>query len=228
MRIGILASSGGSAFAAFHDILVRALPESFTFIAATDRICGFEAVCEKRKIPYTRVNGNDNETISNNAEAFFVSQGGVDIVLLYFLRLVEPVIYNKYPTFNIHPSLLPAFSGFQPVKRAFKSGVKFFGATLHQVDDSIDNGPIVAQIAMPIAPYDTLEKLEKLSYLHKVYLALLLIDMLVCGAARIEDGRFIAAKDYSYNDSCCPCLTKGPLLEGFESLQRQNCENLFS
>lgn len=222
MKIGIIASSNGGAFKTFHDLLTAAFPRKYSFMAITDRPCGFEYLCDERNIPRQRVNGRNNSAISKKAADFFSAQGGVDIIILYFLRLVTPIIFRQYPTFNIHPSLLPAFSGFNPVNRAFETGVKFFGASLHQVDGSVDNGPLIAQMAMPVAPTDTLVKLEKYSYLHKVYLALLLVDLIEQNVLRIrKDGTAALGKKYLFNDRSCPALSNEVLLKHFYVLQRR-------
>lgn len=222
MKIGILGSSGGGAFATFYDLLADTFPDRHCFLAATDRPCGFETVCDDRKIERIRITEQDNDAVSNCAFEYFASRGDVDIVILYFLRLVTPVVYKRYPTFNIHPSLLPAFTGFNPVKRAFEAGVKFIGASLHQVDDTVDNGPLLAQMAMPISPSDTLARLEKYSYLHKVYLALLLVEMIENNTLCINDSkRAILMKGHPLNDRSCPALAGGPLLENFYLLQER-------
>jgi len=221
MRIGIFGSSGGGAFATFHDLIVDAYPGQHNFIAVSDRPCGFETVCDVRKIPWIRIEDRENDSISKAAYEYLNFQGGVDIIILYFLRLVTSVIYSSYPTFNIHPSLLPAFSGFRPVERAWEAGVKFLGASLHQVDSSVDNGPLVAQMVMPISPSDTLERLEKYSYLQKVYLALLLVDLFEQKTVRIEEGKLISLKEYPFNDRSCPALSEGKLLDRFQALQKK-------
>jgi len=221
MKIGILGSSGGSAFSAFHDLLTNVYPQKHSFVVVTDRTCGLETVCDDRKIPHIRTEGHDNAMISDTAFEYLNSHGGVDIIILYFLRLVTPVVYMRYPTFNIHPSLLPAFAGFHPVQRAFEAGVKFLGSTLHQVDASVDNGPIISQMVMPVSPLDTWETLEKNSYLQKVYLALLLVDLIERETLHIADGRAILSKKYPFSDRSCPALSDGPLLKRFYDLQRQ-------
>ena len=207
MKIGVLGSSGGGAFAAFHDIVTAAEPNRHTFVAVSDRPCGFEDVCCARAIPLLRADGDDNDTVSRAAAEFIAVAGPPDVVLLYFLRLVTEAIYDRFATFNIHPSLLPAFSGFEPVARAHAAGVSTFGATLHQVDGGIDSGPIIAQIVTPVTPGMTVAEMEKCSYLHKVYCALLLVDLVERGVLTAGDGS-------------SPSLGEGPLLDAFRDLQR--------
>jgi phosphoribosylglycinamide formyltransferase 1 len=220
VKIGALGSAGGSSFAAFHDILAEAFPGKHTFVAVTDRSCGFEDVCRERDIPFQRVESRDRETMSREAADFLASAGAPDIVVLYFLRLVGPSVYDRFPTFNIHPSLLPAFPGFHATTRTLEAGVRFFGATVHQVDATVDSGTIVAQVAMPLDPATTPELMETLSYLQKVYCALLLVDLVERRSLTFADGRARVTGDVEIADRSNPALS-GPLLEGFRALQRR-------
>ena len=60
---------------------------------------------------------------------------------------------------NIHPSLLPAFPGLHTHARALAAGVKLHGCTVHLVTQAMDEGPILAQAAVPVLPDDTPETL---------------------------------------------------------------------
>lgn len=62
---------------------------------------------------------------------------------------------------NIHPSLLPSFPGLHPQRQAIEHGVKLSGCTVHFVDEGVDSGPIIAQIAVPIHEDDSVESLSK-------------------------------------------------------------------
>jgi len=72
---------------------------------------------------------------------------------------------------NIHPSLLPAFPGLHTHRQALAAGVKLHGATVHVVTPALDNGPIVAQGAVPVLAGDTEESLAArvLAVEHRIY-----------------------------------------------------------
>lgn len=53
---------------------------------------------------------------------------------------------------NIHPSLLPSFKGLHTHERAIEAGVKITGCTVHFVRPEMDEGPIIAQAAVPVLP----------------------------------------------------------------------------
>jgi len=79
------------------------------------------------------------------------------VVLAGFMRILTEGFVNHYAgrLVNIHPSLLPAFSGLHTHQRALDAGCKFAGATVHQVTAELDHGPILAQAVVPVVPGDT-------------------------------------------------------------------------
>lgn len=83
------------------------------------------------------------------------------VVLAGFMRILSAEFVNRYAArmLNIHPSLLPAFSGLHTHRRAIAAGCKLAGATVHVVTPELDHGPIVAQAAVPVLEGDTEETL---------------------------------------------------------------------
>ena len=83
------------------------------------------------------------------------------VVLAGFMRILSAEFVNRYAgrMLNIHPSLLPAFSGLHTHRRAIAAGCKLAGATVHVVTPELDHGPIVAQAAVPVLEGDTEETL---------------------------------------------------------------------
>lgn len=83
---------------------------------------------------------------------------GVEIVCLAgYMRLLTPFLVTAWQgrMLNIHPSLLPAFPGLHTHARALAAGVKLHGCTVHLVTEAMDEGPILAQAAVPVLPGDT-------------------------------------------------------------------------
>lgn len=83
------------------------------------------------------------------------------IVLAGFMRILSGAFTQQYPEkiINIHPSLLPAFTGLHTHERALQMGCKFAGATVHWVIEELDAGSIIDQAMVPVLPGDTAEKL---------------------------------------------------------------------
>lgn len=83
------------------------------------------------------------------------------VVLAGFMRILTPEFVSRYDDrlINVHPSLLPAFTGLHTHQRALDAGVKVHGATVHFVIAELDAGPIIAQAAVPVLDDDTAEAL---------------------------------------------------------------------
>jgi phosphoribosylglycinamide formyltransferase-1 len=83
------------------------------------------------------------------------------IVLAGFMRILTGHFIERFAgrILNIHPSLLPAFSGLDTHRRALEEGVKLHGCTVHFVTPTLDHGPIVIQAAVPVLPDDDEERL---------------------------------------------------------------------
>jgi phosphoribosylglycinamide formyltransferase-1 len=95
------------------------------------------------------------------------------VLLAGFMRILTPGFVSHYAgrLVNIHPSLLPAFSGLNTHQRALDAGCKFAGATVHQVTAELDHGPILAQAVVPVLPGDTADTLAArvLTQEHLIY-----------------------------------------------------------
>ena len=79
------------------------------------------------------------------------------LILAGFMRILTPGFVAHYAgrLLNIHPSLLPAFTGLNTHQRAIDAGCRFAGATVHQVTAELDHGAILAQAVVPVLPDDT-------------------------------------------------------------------------
>jgi len=89
---------------------------------------------------------------------------GVELVVLAgFMRVLKTPMLEAFPRriINIHPSLLPKFTGLEAWKQALAAGEQITGCTVHHVDDKIDHGEIIAQREVPIMPNDTAESLHQ-------------------------------------------------------------------
>ena len=95
------------------------------------------------------------------------------ICLAGFMKILSSFIIKKWKNkiINVHPSLLPAFKGLNTHERALNAGVKKSGCTIHFVDESLDGGSIIAQVATAINKKMTSNELSKkiLKIEHKIY-----------------------------------------------------------
>lgn len=83
------------------------------------------------------------------------------VVLAGFMRVLTPAFVAHYEgrLVNIHPSLLPAFTGLHTHQRALDAGCRVAGATVHLVTAQLDEGPILAQAVVPVLEGDTAQTL---------------------------------------------------------------------
>lgn len=90
-----------------------------------------------------------------------------------FMRILSPVMVRAFPSriMNIHPALCPAFPGVNAQKAALDYGVRFTGCTVFFVSEGIDDGPIIIQAVVPVAPDDDEERLSARIHAeeHRIY-----------------------------------------------------------
>lgn len=94
------------------------------------------------------------------------------LVLAGYMKIVPAYIVERHVgrILNIHPSLLPHFPGLHAIQQAWNVRVSTTGVTVHEVDQGIDTGPILAQAQTPIYPEETITSLE--ARIHRIEHAL--------------------------------------------------------
>ena len=118
------------------------------------------------------------------------------ILLIGYLRILSPWFVSKYMnrTMNVHPSLLPAFSGGMDRgvhKEVIEYGCKVSGCTLHFVDESVDGGPIILQKAVKINENETIDSLRDKVQKAEQEIVLKGIDLFSRGMLDIKGRRVI-------------------------------------
>ncbi|RUW55084.1 phosphoribosylglycinamide formyltransferase [bacterium M00.F.Ca.ET.141.01.1.1] len=119
-----------------------------------------------------------------------------DIVALAgYMRILTPGFVQKWQgrMINIHPALLPAFKGLDTHARALAAGIRIHGCTVHFVTPEMDDGPIIAQAAVPVMVGDNADTLAArvLKAEHRLYA--LALGLVAEGKARMEAGRTVLA-----------------------------------
>ena len=124
-------------------------------------------------------------------EAEIARHGAEIIALAGFMRVLTEGFVTRWEgrMINVHPSLLPSFPGLDTHARALAAGVRLHGCTVHLVTAGVDEGPILAQAAVPVLPGDTEAALAArvLSQEHRLYPAAL--AWLAAGRVALRDGR---------------------------------------
>ena len=115
------------------------------------------------------------------------------LVLAGFMRILTPGFVRRCEgrLLNIHPSLLPAFTGLHTHRRALEAGCKLAGASVHFVTPELDIGPIVLQAAVPVLAGDDEASLSArvLATEHLIYPRA--VRWFVEGRLRLEGGRVL-------------------------------------
>jgi phosphoribosylglycinamide formyltransferase 1 len=113
------------------------------------------------------------------------------VVLAGFMRILTPGLVARYEgrMLNVHPSLLPSFTGLHTHRRAIEAGCKVAGATVHFVSAELDHGPIVAQAVVPVLAGDDETTLARrvLAAEHVLYPRA--VGWFVKGELELKDGR---------------------------------------
>jgi formyltetrahydrofolate-dependent phosphoribosylglycinamide formyltransferase len=101
--------------------------------------------------------GRDREAHERAIDAVLIAEKIEIVCLAGYMRLLTPYLVEKWRgrMLNIHPSLLPAFPGLDTHARALAAGNKLHGCTVHLVTEKMDDGPILAQAAVPVLPGDS-------------------------------------------------------------------------
>lgn len=83
------------------------------------------------------------------------------VVLAGFMRIFDAAVVARFRIVNTHPALLPAFPGAHAIRDALAAGAATTGVTVHWVDEGVDTGPVIAQVAVPIEPGDDEDALRE-------------------------------------------------------------------
>jgi formyltetrahydrofolate-dependent phosphoribosylglycinamide formyltransferase len=168
VRLAVLLSGGGTTLQNLLDEIAarRLSAEVAVVIASRAGVAGIDraraAGLTTRTVPRKEFAG---DTDFNDALHRELAEYDIDLVILAgFLSLFDPRSRYRHRVLNIHPALIPAFSGAgyygARVHRAvIEAGVKVSGCTVHFADDEYDHGPIILQEAVSVEDDDTPETL---------------------------------------------------------------------
>lgn len=166
-KIGVLVSGGGTNLQSIinnihlgaYDATIQCVVSNVADVHALTR-------AEKTNIPHRVVRHQDyhsraffESALINALEEFEVNT----IVLAGFMRILESTFISHYPgrILNIHPSLLPKYTGLRTHQRALENGEKIHGCSVHFATTKLDGGPVILQASVPVLENDNAELLAK-------------------------------------------------------------------
>ncbi|MDN7011564.1 phosphoribosylglycinamide formyltransferase [Methanoculleus sp. FWC-SCC3] len=193
-RIAFLVSGRGSNFQAVLDAVAAGDIPGICVGLVTDNPEAYAIERAKNAgVPVMVVDYAGFPTKAAYEEALLVAMRGcrADLfVLAGYMRILGTGIVREFSgrMMNIHPALLPAFSGLHAQRQAIEYGVKVAGCTVHLVDEGMDTGPIVVQRCVPVLPDDDETRLAD-RILAEEHKALPLAVKLFCENRLEVDGR---------------------------------------
>nr|WP_320161527.1 phosphoribosylglycinamide formyltransferase [uncultured Methanoregula sp.] len=159
-RIAVLASGRGSNFQAVVDAIHAGSVQAICVALITDNPKAYALErAEQAGIPRVVIDYSSFPSREAYERALLSAMQDVNadlFVLAGYMRILGSSIVRAFPgkMVNIHPALLPCFTGLHAQRQAVQYGVKIAGCTVHFVDESLDGGPIILQRCVPVLDGD--------------------------------------------------------------------------
>lgn len=162
-KLAVLVSGTGSIFEA---ILKSGIEVA---LVVADRPCRGLEIAEIAGVPTKLVQRTsfgqnfDRHAYSKEIVSVLEAHNIELIAMAGFMTILAEPVFERYEgkILNTHPSLLPAFKGENAVRDALADRAKVTGCTIHIATISLDDGPILAQAAVPVEPGDTVSTLQE-------------------------------------------------------------------
>lgn len=207
LRIVVCVSGGGTNLQAILDAIDAGEITNTEVAAVVSNNAGAKALerAEGHGIPAILMSPKDYEDREAYNAAFteeMIALAPDLIVLAGFLVRIPPQMVKKFSDriINIHPSLIPSFCGvgyygLKVHEKVLERGVKVTGATVHFVNEGMDEGPIIAQKAVYIEEGDTPEILQR-RVMEQAEWVLLprAIDDIANGRIRVAEGKVLRVR----------------------------------
>jgi phosphoribosylglycinamide formyltransferase-1 len=200
ISIAVLASGNGTNFQALQDACATGYVDGRIACLLTNKRnarvveraerSGVEVVVVPHK-------GLDREHVDELVLKEFDARG-VDLACNAGYMRIRGRTYSKAMegrALNVHPSLLPAFPGANPIQDAWDWGVKTSGVTVHFATEDLDMGPIVLQQAVDVSDDDTIETFEEKIHLAEYVIYPKAVKLFAEGLLRVEDRRVVIERD---------------------------------
>ncbi len=138
---------------------------------------------------FLRSNYADNLAMDRHIGDEIDNLGADLIVLAGYMKILSAEFTHRFAgkILNIHPSLLPKYSGLHTYQRAMEAGETEHGMTIHFVNEKVDSGAIVLQAKVPIFPEDNITDIEDRVKEQEIRFYPLVIKWFVEGRLRLID-----------------------------------------
>ena len=204
LRVMVLVSGGGTNLQAIIDAVESGSITNVELVGVLSNNKTVKSLERARNagIPAVSLSPKDFEDRASFNEALLAKVEEFEpdlIVLAGFLVAIPEAMVHKYSNriINIHPSLIPSFCGvgyygLKVHEKALVRGVKVTGATVHFVNEGMDEGPIIAQKAVAVEEGDTAEVLQRRVMEQAEWILLpKAIDDIANDRIRVVDGKVV-------------------------------------
>ncbi len=197
LRIAVLLSGGGTSLENLFEEIEAGLPAEIVCVLSSKKSAFGLQRAEKHGVPALAVPRREYPDVGSFNDALHDALDRHDPDLICLLGFLSPFeLRGRYAgrTLNVHPALIPAFSGkgfygHHVHEAVLEAGVKLTGATVHFASDAYDDGPILLQQTVPVEEDDTVESLaQRVQALERALLPEA-IRLIAAGRVRIDRGR---------------------------------------
>ena len=197
LRIAVLLSGSGTSLENLFEQIDAGLPAEIVAVLSSKKNAFGLTRAERRNVPAIAVPRRDYADVTAFNDALHEALERVEPDLICLLGFLSPFeLRGRYEgrVLNVHPALIPAFSGKGFYGRhvheaVLRAGVKLTGATVHYASDAYDEGPILLQESVPVEEGDTVERLAERVQALERRLVPRAIRLIAEGRVRIENGR---------------------------------------
>jgi len=195
-RIAVLASGRGSNFQAIIEAIRREQILATCVALITDNPEAYAIERAKNAgIPVKVIDYSSFPSRETYEQALLAAMQEVNadlFVLAGYMRILGDDIVRSFPgkMMNIHPALLPSFTGLHAQLQALNYGVRVSGCTVHFVDESLDCGPIILQRCVAVLDGDDEDSLAERILKHE-HQCLTEAIRLFCEGKLTIDGRIV-------------------------------------
>lgn len=198
MKILVVISTGG---AVINEVINYPIMQENIYYFLADRDCGGINVAIRNNISYEVHNEKDSIKFSDYV-LDFARKNNIDYIYSFYLKLFKGQLLEEYcnKIINFHPSILPAFTGFNPIKRAVNYNSKVTGTTIHFIDNTTDQGTPILQSITSIPDNITEEELTHKLFVHQCKSILQLTKWLQDKKISVKENRCFL-KDSKYEVS---------------------------
>jgi len=155
-RVGFCVSGAGRLFRAAVRRQDELAIQPALLVAGPHADADLELFCADHGMPMVRVVAGPRERFAHQITRACID-AELELLCLTFDRILPAELVKHYRgrIINTHLSLLPAFKGLRPLSKALTAGAQVVGATIHEVVEAVDSGPIIAQCARAVERMDT-------------------------------------------------------------------------